>query len=397
MSIFVTPELLSAYASSLRGSTDVQEFANVTSSIYEVEEGSLFVPVRGTRYDGHQFIEAAVEGGAAAALWRNGEPVPDTIPEHFPLFMTDSPEQVCKDLAAYYLQQHTAKVVLVEGDYTAGVMLRMMTAWMKGRKTAVLNERQLESASDAELILSLDTDTEFVFLHIEENEKRRESLAGLLKPEITLICTVEADQTKAHSDAGTIVSTLFPPTPSSSRDDLPEWLAVYAPLIQTAEDSYRRLTGKAHPPASFLRPEVFGFQVMPAVNGGYVLFESEAMEEAELDYSLGWLSHTGSYDRRYLIIDEGFQSDRYHKAVHELFAEHITIAITDVIAVGEKAFWVHDALERAERDDVVSFYYKTHVDAVDKLKEALVGNNLIMYKGANREMIYEILQELNRD
>ncbi|PWK11629.1 UDP-N-acetylmuramoyl-tripeptide--D-alanyl-D-alanine ligase [Tumebacillus permanentifrigoris] len=38
--------------------------------------GRLFVPIVGERFDGHDFIEAAVDQGATAALWQAGTPVP---------------------------------------------------------------------------------------------------------------------------------------------------------------------------------------------------------------------------------------------------------------------------------------------------------------------------------
>ena len=37
--------------------------------IRKIEKGNLYVPIRGERFDGHAFMNKAVENGAVATLW----------------------------------------------------------------------------------------------------------------------------------------------------------------------------------------------------------------------------------------------------------------------------------------------------------------------------------------
>jgi UDP-N-acetylmuramoyl-tripeptide--D-alanyl-D-alanine ligase len=401
MTAFVSSEKLAPLVKKVQGLNKIIFFPKVVSNIYDVEEGTLFIPRKEERYDGHQFIEAAIEGGAAGALWRAGEPIPETIPEDFPLFITEDPAAVCRYLAAEYLKEHRAEVVFVEGDYTASFILRALKTWTSGKNTEVIKEQETKAVDTAELILSLDLDTELVFVEAVESSSRMHEMATLLQPDIALVSYYNADAfERAEVEEGssnTLHASLLPNYPETQHLAIPSWLESYRPLLEAAASAYKIITGQEHPPMELLTAEAFGFQTMKTRAEGLVLFEAEAMEKTNLDYTLGWLSHIQPFERRILVIDEGFQSDRFHKSVHELFADHITNSITDVFAVGEKAFWVSDALSRAGRRNLNTQYYKTHVDAIDDLRGALNGPNVIMYKGANRELIYQILHQLNRN
>ena len=59
------------------GSADV-DIKGVNIDSRKVADGHLFVAMRGTQVDGHQFISKAVEQGAAAVLC---EVMPDTLAE----------------------------------------------------------------------------------------------------------------------------------------------------------------------------------------------------------------------------------------------------------------------------------------------------------------------------
>ena len=43
----------------------------------KVEKGQLFIPIIGENFNGHEFIEQAIEKGAVATLWNKDEPIPN--------------------------------------------------------------------------------------------------------------------------------------------------------------------------------------------------------------------------------------------------------------------------------------------------------------------------------
>lgn len=84
------------------------------SSIYtdsrKIEKNSLFIPIKGERVDGHDFIENVFEMGALVTLSEK------KLDEEFPYVLVDSSLQALKDLAEFYLQQLQIPVVGVTGS-----------------------------------------------------------------------------------------------------------------------------------------------------------------------------------------------------------------------------------------------------------------------------------------
>ncbi|PIP07401.1 MAG: UDP-N-acetylmuramoyl-tripeptide--D-alanyl-D-alanine ligase, partial [Syntrophobacteraceae bacterium CG23_combo_of_CG06-09_8_20_14_all_50_8] len=56
----------------LRGAADTV-FEAVSTNTREPQAGKLFIPLKGQRFDGHDFIAAAVKNGATGLLIREGE------------------------------------------------------------------------------------------------------------------------------------------------------------------------------------------------------------------------------------------------------------------------------------------------------------------------------------
>ncbi len=87
------------------------EVTSITTDSRKVESGCLFVPIVGTRVDGHNFIEQVMEGGALAAL--SERELPNAA---YPYIQVESSLQAVKDIAAYYLDQLQIPVVGITGS-----------------------------------------------------------------------------------------------------------------------------------------------------------------------------------------------------------------------------------------------------------------------------------------
>lgn len=76
----------------------------------------LFVPLKGDNFDGHHFIEKAIEQGATAALWHQDYPRPTTVGQEFPLIQVADPLIGLQELARAYLNVVDPKVVAITGS-----------------------------------------------------------------------------------------------------------------------------------------------------------------------------------------------------------------------------------------------------------------------------------------
>ncbi|SDZ53963.1 UDP-N-acetylmuramoyl-tripeptide--D-alanyl-D-alanine ligase [Evansella caseinilytica] len=78
-----------------------------------IAPGNLFVPIKGERFNGHQFLADAVKSGAAAALWCEDEPMPA---EGIPLIIVKDTLEAIQQLAKEYRRQLPVKVIGVTGS-----------------------------------------------------------------------------------------------------------------------------------------------------------------------------------------------------------------------------------------------------------------------------------------
>src|SRR5699024_4994084 len=79
-------------------------------------ENSLFIPIVGERFDGHSYIEGAIENGAVAALWQEEQPLPKNVDPSFTFFLVADTLFALQDLAAAYLQDVNPKVIGITGS-----------------------------------------------------------------------------------------------------------------------------------------------------------------------------------------------------------------------------------------------------------------------------------------
>lgn len=95
----------------ISGSLDV-ELTNITSDSRKVNEGDLFIPIKGERFDGHDFITGALNSGAAAVITHR-----DTDPrEGKSIIRVRDTLKALGDIAGYYRSKFKIPVVAITGS-----------------------------------------------------------------------------------------------------------------------------------------------------------------------------------------------------------------------------------------------------------------------------------------
>lgn len=87
------------------------EIKGAVTDSREMEEGFLFIPIRGARADGHDFIPQVAAQGAAAVLSEK-----ELVECAVPYIRVDSSEQALKDIAEYYRSQLTIPIIGITGS-----------------------------------------------------------------------------------------------------------------------------------------------------------------------------------------------------------------------------------------------------------------------------------------
>ena len=92
-----------------------KEVLSITTDSRKAEPGCLFIAIRGERVDGHDFVDSVFEKDALCVL--SEQELPEAKGNYI---LTESTLQAIKDIAEFYRQQLSAKVV---GKCSPGLFL----------------------------------------------------------------------------------------------------------------------------------------------------------------------------------------------------------------------------------------------------------------------------------
>lgn len=114
-------------------------FGQISTDTRNLPEGCLFVALRGTRFDGHEFIEQAIAGGAGGLLIDNSGFPAEDMPA-IPVILTGDTLSAYQAIAAGYRQKLAARVIAVTGSVgktmTRRLISRCLDADLKVHQTA---------------------------------------------------------------------------------------------------------------------------------------------------------------------------------------------------------------------------------------------------------------------
>jgi UDP-N-acetylmuramoyl-tripeptide--D-alanyl-D-alanine ligase len=103
-------------------------FTGVTTDSRQIQAGELFVALRGERFDGHAFVEAALSAGAAAAMVEEAAPAQRATA---PLILVRDTRQALGRLAAFWRAQFTLPLIAVTGSNGKTTVKEMIAAVLR--------------------------------------------------------------------------------------------------------------------------------------------------------------------------------------------------------------------------------------------------------------------------
>ncbi|MCF6460302.1 UDP-N-acetylmuramoyl-tripeptide--D-alanyl-D-alanine ligase [Clostridium sp. Cult3] len=161
----------------------------VSTDSRSIKKGQLFVPLIGENFNGHDFIEQAIEKGAAATLWSQNEPVPS---EDFPFILVEDTLEALQSLAKEYRNQLDIKVIGITGSNgktsTKDILASLLSTKYKTQKTLGNLNNHIGTPLT---ILSLDEDTEIAVIEMgTDNFGQISLLTSIAKPDVGIITNI---------------------------------------------------------------------------------------------------------------------------------------------------------------------------------------------------------------
>ncbi|MFH1338335.1 MAG: UDP-N-acetylmuramoyl-tripeptide--D-alanyl-D-alanine ligase [Candidatus Omnitrophota bacterium] len=156
-----------------------------------IKRGELFVAIKGSRFDGHNFIREAVKKGAAAIIGAVDSSRP-TVGRKIPYIRVADTRRALGDLARFHRQRFNIPVIAVTGS-NGKTTTKDMLAWILSSRIRVLkNEGTQNNDIGVPLtLLKLDKSCDAVVLELGTNHFGEIAyLSGIARPNFAVITNI---------------------------------------------------------------------------------------------------------------------------------------------------------------------------------------------------------------
>ncbi|TWT02212.1 UDP-N-acetylmuramoyl-tripeptide--D-alanyl-D-alanine ligase [Planomicrobium sp. CPCC 101079] len=165
------------------------EITGVSINTRTLQPGDLFIPFRGEKVNGHQYVRQAIEAGASASLWQRDEPNP---PEDLPLLFVEDCETALQEMARAYRDELSTTIIGITGSNgktsTKDLVASVLKPYFKVQKTQGNFNNELGLPLT---ILSLDADTKFAVLEMGMSGFGQiQFLSELARPDYAIITNI---------------------------------------------------------------------------------------------------------------------------------------------------------------------------------------------------------------
>ncbi|MFC7061299.1 UDP-N-acetylmuramoyl-tripeptide--D-alanyl-D-alanine ligase [Halobacillus seohaensis] len=190
--MFTVQDLTPLFPKSRGAAKDLISIRSAMTDSRKVMKQSLFIPIVGENFDGHNFLADAIKNGAVAALWQEDHELPWEIPTEFPVFFVEDTLQALQETSSFYLNKVNPIVIGITGSNgkttTKDLAASVLQVKYRTHKTAGNFNNHIGLPLT---ILSMPLDTEVAVLEMGMSEAGEISLLSkLAKPEHVVITNI---------------------------------------------------------------------------------------------------------------------------------------------------------------------------------------------------------------
>ncbi len=172
-------------------SDDQYDQITITSVSFDsrsLEQGALFVPLIASN-DGHEFVEAAKQNGACAALWQRDH---ENRPQGIPLLIVDDTLEALQKIGKYYLQKINPKVVAITGSNGKTTTKDMIAAVLSTQFNVTKTRDNFNNHIGVPMtVLSMEPNTEILVVEIGmDHFGELDHLVHLVDPDVAVITMI---------------------------------------------------------------------------------------------------------------------------------------------------------------------------------------------------------------
>ena len=190
MEAITIQELLEAVDGTLLGQADLSRtVSQVDTDSRDIHPGSLFIPLVGERFDGHAYLDAALEAGAAGCL--TARPWPERREDRFYIQVADT-EKALGDLARWYKDRFQIPCIGVTGSVGKTTAKDMIAAVLGVKYKVLKTEGNFNNNIGLPLtLLRLDASYQAAVLEMGMDKFGEiDYLGDIVRPEVGVITNI---------------------------------------------------------------------------------------------------------------------------------------------------------------------------------------------------------------
>lgn len=446
-----TTEWISAIFTDFKGAAkDPLPIHEVTSDSRIKLKRSLFIPLIGEKFDGHNHVKEAFNNGAIAILWDKKRELPRFLPTDFPVFFVQDTLLALQQLASAYRNEINPKVIGITGSNGKTTTKDLAASVLKTTFKTHHTEGNFNNHIGLPLtILSMARDTEMLVLEMGMNHYGEiEQLAKIARPDYSIITNIGESHMEYLGSREGIAKAKLEIASGMDGDGL-FIIDGDEALLERVKDTYRTITcgfnsdndviienvevfpdkthfqladgssyaiplpGKHHAHnAAYTaalgvelgitqenikqglrvpKHTAMRFEMLKGPNGVSIINDAYNASPTSMKAAIEVVKQVVGFETKVLVLGDIFELGDQSKKWHESVAEAIDDGISVLFTLGKAAKFISDkAMERNKK--VFCQHYTDKDLLLGAIKPYMRENALVLFK-ASRGMKFEALVE----
>lgn len=413
----------------------------------KVTTGGMYIPLKGERFDGHDFIESAFENGASAIITHKKVDYPDKI-----VIEVNDTMQALKDMAVYLRTHRKVSVVGITGSVGKTSTRDMVYSVVKQKYKTLKTEGNYNNEIGLPLTILRYHDEEVMILEMGMNHLGEMSrLSKIALPDIAAITNVGTAHIGELGSRENILKAKLEITDGMNdnscliinqdndmlqnvniprlkilrvgKDKRSQIVARNIDLKETTSSFIVEYNGKEelievpvqgeHNIANALIAIAIGLELEIDINDIRKGIQTFRLTKNRMDiieknnhitvidgtYNASVDSMKSSIDvlanykrRRVAVLADMLELGEYSEKLHREVGQYIADKKIDVlVCVGKDAYYIYDQAKKYLNH---VFYYETNQQLIDDLKDIICENDVVLLKGSHSMNLKEVVDAI---
>lgn len=435
------------------GKHDPNQFIEkVFTNSKEHVNNALFIPIKGERFDGHDFIHEAVENGAVATFWQKDKPLPEALLEKVTFILVQDTLTALQQTAEKFLKLVRPTVVAITGSNgkttTKDLVSSIVSTTFQTHKTQGNYNNHIGMPLT---ILAMDEDCEVLILEMGMNDFGEISfLSKLAKPNFAIITNIgdshleklitreniakaKLEIVDGLESGGTLIVDGDEPLLNRAFDrkqviscGFNSNCTVQIHLLSSDEHaqtfqieneetlftlsmlgkhnvknaSYAIVLAKQlgisdeNIQAGLNRVDLTGMRLerQTGKHGALLINDAYNASPTSMIAALQSLLLLKNYPKKIAVLGDMYELGKEEERLHKKVAEHINDDIDAVFCVGKKGKWIGEALFEKNFQGKVFIFEEINTDLIESLERFLSEETVVLFKASRGMKLERVIE-----